>query len=88
MSIELRSRSDCRVQITGGTLVFAGRGAPVPIATLPPIELRGRSVIHQWLPVRFDNDAAWDAERVTARLELTIATTEKTQTWAIPVEQR
>jgi len=69
VAIELRSTRDCRVELTGGRMVWSDGGA-VAISPATPIELRGRSLIYEWVPIRFDNDGVWNDDRNRAHLEL------------------
>jgi hypothetical protein len=82
VTLQLKSRMDCTVAITTAKLRFPHRAITLP--AIAPITLPGRSLVYAWLPVRFDGNAAWNADRNTATLELAIAG----KTWQIPVEQR
>jgi len=68
MAIQLVSKHDCRVRITPRWRLV---DAPRDLA-LAPIELdmRGRSLRYAWLPVAFDNLAAWNAGRDSGQLTL------------------
>ena len=70
LAIQLKSRTDCRVQLAHGRLTFEGGGV-VELAETTTLDLRGRSLIYTWLPVRFDGNAAWNDGKFSARLELT-----------------
>ena len=71
IALQLRSRGDCNFAIASGRVALDGHTVDVP--GLPTIDLHGRSQLYAWLPVRFDGDAAWNAGRVDATLELAIA---------------
>ena len=72
LSVQLRSRGDCAVAITGARLQVGPRGADV--AALPaPLAMRGRSQLYAWLPFHFDGLAAWNAGDTRAKLVIAIA---------------
>ena len=52
------------------------------------IDLPGRSLRYTWLPVKFDNNRAWNDEHNTAVLELALVANEQRTTWRISMEQR
>jgi hypothetical protein len=69
MSIELRSRGDCAVAIARAALVFPdGKRVDAGIREVPP--MRGRSLVYTWLAFPFDNNRAWNDDRVDATFEL------------------
>lgn len=70
LAVQLRSRGDCRVAITGARLAIGGRDLAIP--GVAPIDLPGHSQAYAWLPVRFDNNAEWNAGHVDAWLVLAI----------------
>jgi hypothetical protein len=86
VAMQLRSRADCTVAFDRVQLVFDD-GA-VDIATIPAIPMTGRSQLYAWLPVAFDNNAAWNAGRTSATLVLELTIAEAPAVWRIPVEQR
>jgi hypothetical protein len=87
VALQLRSRGDCTVVIDRADLVFAGGERVSTRPGVPRQVLTGRSQIYVWLPVAFDNNAAWNAERNTAVLELAVSANAAPVTWRIPVEQ-
>src|SRR5688572_9778555 len=86
LALQLRSRTDCAVAIDSVRVAFAKSAVTVP--SIAPLQLRGRSLVYAWLPVPFDNNAAWNAERNTATLELAMRVNGKPVTWQLPMEQR
>lgn len=87
LALRLRSIQTCRVAIAGGTLSLDGGGQ----IKLPPIaqhDLVGRSLIYTWVPVRFDNDAAWNDEHHRATLTLDMVVDGAAAPWAMPLEQK
>jgi hypothetical protein len=86
LALQLRSRRDCSVSIDTVRIAFAKREIIVP--SIAPLALRGRSQLYAWLPVPFDNNAAWNAERNQATLELALTVDGKPVGWKIPMEQR
>ena len=86
VALQLKSRGDCRVSIDTVKLVFPRNTIELP--TIAPIELRGRSMIYAWLPVPFDNNAAWNAERNDATLDLGVTAGGRAVAWRIAVQQR
>ncbi len=99
VALQWKSRGSCRIAIEAVRLSLAHgavaapppRGAAASIAVPPiaPIELPGRSLIYAWLPVPFDNDAAWNDGRDHGLLELDVAVAGAPATpWRIPVHQR
>jgi hypothetical protein len=86
LALQLRSRRDCAVSIDTVRMVFPTREIMVP--SIAPLALRGRSQIYAWLPVPFDNNAAWNAERNQAVLELALTVEGRAVAWKIPMEQR
>ena len=87
VAVQLRSRGDCTVEIGRAELVFAGGERVSTNPGVPRQVLTGRTLIYVWLPVAFDNNAAWNAERNTAVLELAVSANAAQTTWKIPVEQ-
>ena len=88
IALELRSNRDCTVEIARAELVLAdgtrARGEVLPIAPL-----RGRSLVHLWLPVPFDGDRAWNRGVRAATLELDLAIAGAAQpTIALPLVVR
>jgi hypothetical protein len=100
VALQWRSRGDCRVAIEAVRLRLAhreltaappGTGAAAKLAVVPlaAVELPGRSLVYAWLPVQFDNDAAWNDGRDHGLLELDVAVAGAPATpWRIPVHQR
>ena len=86
LALRLRSRTDCAVSIDAVRVAFANSSVSAP--PIAPMQLRGRSQIYAWLPVPFDNNAAWNRERNRATLELALRINGKPVTWALPMEQR
>ncbi len=88
VALQLRSRMDCTFQIVGATLTFA-HGSTETLEGMPPVHMIGRSQLYAWLPVAFDNNAAWNAHDNDATLALAIKLDgEATPTFTIPVMQR
>ena len=58
LALQLRSRTDCSVSIDSVRVVFARSAVSAP--AIAPMQLRGRSLVYAWLPVPFDNNAAWN----------------------------
>jgi hypothetical protein len=87
MTLELKSFADCKVSVGVTSITWPdGRGVTQP--GLAPIELRGHSLYYAWLPIFFDNDAAWNHDRNRARVEITVTVADRSETWTIPVLQR
>lgn len=87
LSVRVRSSSDCTFTVTASRIVFGRRvfasGAAGPVA------LPGRSQLYVWLPIRFDNDAMWNAGHDDATIELDVAVAAApTATWKFGVHQR
>ena len=77
--------------IPGGTLSVPQPAASTSVAARPQavIALPGRSQLYAWLPVEFDNNAAWNAGRVDATLELDVSVAgAAASTWRIAMSQR
>ena len=88
LALQLRSTRDCSFAVIATRVVFAG-GPTVAAEPLAMVALPGRSLIYAWLPVRFDNDAAWNHDRDDATLELDVAIAgELAPTWRIAVHQQ
>jgi len=88
VSLQWKSRGDCRVALDGVHLRFA-HGAKIVVPAIPPLELRGRSIVYAWLPVPFDNNEAWNEGLDRATLELAVAIAGAPATpWQIPVLQQ
>jgi len=83
VALQLRSTSDCTFVVTRARLAFPG-GPSIDVAPIEPVVLPGRSLVYAWLPVRFDNDAMWNAGRDAATLELETSS----GPWRIAVEQK
>lgn len=82
MSVQLRSRRDCAVQVTRAELVLGDRRYP---AELPPAQtLPGRSLIYLWLPFAFDNNAAWNDGRRRGQFELELTANGQPLAWTLP----
>jgi hypothetical protein len=83
VSLQLKSRMDCRVQIRGHLAIGGG---DVAIADQPVVEMHGRSLRNLWLPVPFDGNDAWNAGHVDATLALALVVDGVAQpTWSIPI---
>ena len=82
LSVQLRSRRDCAVQITKAALVLGDRRYP---AELPPAEqLAGRSLVYVWLPFAFDNNAAWNDGRRSGQFEIELTANGQPVVWTMP----
>lgn len=87
VSLRLRSTRDCTFTITASRIVFGRR--VMPAGAVGPLALPGRSQLYAWLPIEFDNDAMWNADRNDATIELDVAVAAgATTTWKIPVHQQ
>lgn len=86
VSLQLRSRTDCTVSIDSVKLELAKSTTAVP--AIAPLSLRGRSLVYAWLPVPFDNNAAWNDEHNNAAIHLELKIAGKPVTWTISMEQR
>ena len=87
LAVQLRSRGDCTVTIGRADLVFADGARVAANPGQPRHVLAGRSLIYIWLPIAFDNNAAWNAERNAAVLEIAVGADAAQTTWKLPVEQ-
>lgn len=89
LALRLRSRGDCSFAIRSSRIVFGMRGPVVQTGSLAEIRLPGRSQLYAWLPVKFDNDAMWNADRNGANIELDVVVGgQPAPTWRIPVGQQ
>ena len=87
LAVRLRSTHDCKVAIGGGTLALDG-GDTIALPPIASYDLVGRSLIYAWVPVRFDNDAAWNDEHTKATLTLAMTVDGAAAPWSFPLEQR
>ena len=87
IALQLKSRGDCDVRFTVAHLHFAD-GTRVGIDPPSPQALPGRSLVYVWWPVRFDNNAAWNAGRRSGDLELAYAINGATGTWRIAMVEQ
>jgi hypothetical protein len=90
VALQLRSRGDCSFAIRGARLQFAGGPTlEIPSGVVAPVTLPGRSLLYAWLPIGFDNDAAWNADRDDATLELAVEIAgQPTTPWRLQVHQQ
>jgi ferric-dicitrate binding protein FerR (iron transport regulator) len=72
VAVQLRSRGDCAVAITGGQLELGAQRVPVSAPAGEPLAMRGRSQLYAWLPIHFDGAAAWNDDSVHAQLVLSV----------------
>jgi hypothetical protein len=87
VALQWKSRGDCRVAIEAVRLSLA-RGPAIAVPAISPIELPGRSLVYAWLPVPFDNNAAWNDGLDDGTLELAVAVAGAPAVpWQIPVHQ-
>ncbi len=87
LSLRVRSSGDCMFTIVGSRIVFGRR--VVAAGAVGPIALPGRSQLYAWLPIKFDNNDAWNADTNDATIELEVAVAaQPTATWKIAVHQR
>jgi hypothetical protein len=86
MAVQLRSRTDCTFTPTSLALVLHGDAIAFP--TPPPIVLHGRSQLYAWLPLRFDNNAAWNRGVRDGVLALAYTAGGQTGTWNIEMHQQ
>jgi hypothetical protein len=86
VTLTLKSRRTCAARLVQGTLVVgreAHRAPPIALPALP-----GRSLRYAWLPIAFDNNAAWNAGARRGRLELELELDGRAHAWALELEQR
>lgn len=87
MQLMLKSHGDCSVRFTSARIAFAG-GKTIDVGVPPAQELPGHSLVYAWWPIRFDNNAAWNAGRNTAELQLAYEIAGTRGEWTFPMEQR
>jgi hypothetical protein len=87
ITLELRSTSDCTIEVPRVHLWWAD-GTSEPRPGIAPLVLHGHSLAYAWLPVDFDNDAAWNGGRDTARVEVDVVVAGRSERWRIPMRQR
>lgn len=88
VTVALRSVHDCDVRITRAALVWPdGARAEATLAGAQP-PLVGRSVAYRWVAIAFDGDAAWNAGKHRATLELELSIDGARATWGYGVEHR
>lgn len=88
VTLQWRSRGDCQVAIEAVSLQLEG-GGKITVPSIAPVALPGRSVVYAWLPVPFDNNAAWNDGYDRGTLELAVAVAGAPATpWRIPVQQQ
>lgn len=83
LAIQLKSRGDCAVTLGRATLTLHGQAPVVGNPGLAPQRLRGRSLIYAWLPIEFDNNAAWNAEQTTGTVDVAVTVGAAVSTWRI-----
>lgn len=73
LSLELRSRGDCMLEVTRAELQLDG--LTVPAADLwDPMDMKGHSLLFAYIPFEFDNNEAWNDERRDGVIELHLTT--------------
>jgi hypothetical protein len=79
VAIKLVSHHDCHVRISGTWHLAGASTAIAPIE----LDMRGRSLRYGWLPVAFDNNAAWNDGDVDGQLVLAVETGVPAPAWTI-----
>lgn len=87
VQLELKSRGDCSVRFRSARLAFAS-GKTIAVDVPPPQDLPGRSLVYAWWPIRFDNNAAWNAGENVAELHLAYDVAGTQGEWTFPMVQR
>ena len=88
MSIELRSKGDCMVEVAKAELLLDGQ--TVAAADLwDPIDMKGHSLLFAYIPFEFDNNTAWNDELRDGIVELHVNTNGNSgPPWRITAEHR
>jgi hypothetical protein len=88
LSLELRSKGDCMLQITKAELQL--EGISVPAADLwDPLDMKGHSLLFAYIPFEFDNNEAWNDELRDGVIELHMTTNGNPgPAWRITAEHR
>ena len=87
LAVQLRSRGDCSVELGRAVLVFPDGARLAVNPGQPRHDLTGHSLIYAWVPIEFDNNAAWNAEHNLAVVEIAVTAGAAHTTWKIPVAQ-
>jgi len=89
VTLVLRSLHDCAVEIRRAELVFPdGHRATATAEARALAPMAGRTLRYHWLPLRFDNDRAWDDGQRDATLELELAIAGQPVVWRMPAQHR